>query len=66
MVECRSVRPPFYRTLYRTKKPLYAEIIEVYYNILDSNTVRVFHTMKCRYIHKFLLKMSRRRQKNAG
>jgi hypothetical protein len=33
-----------------------ANPLEVYYNILDSNTVRVFHAMKCRYIHKHLLK----------
>jgi hypothetical protein len=33
-----------------------ANPLEIYYNILDSNTVRVFHAMKCRYIHKHLLK----------
>jgi hypothetical protein len=30
-------------------------IIEIYYNILDQNTVTVFHAMKCRNIHKHLL-----------
>ena len=29
--------------------------IEIYYNILDRDTVRVFHAMKCRSIHKHLL-----------
>ncbi|MDR2495284.1 MAG: hypothetical protein LBD24_08700 [Spirochaetaceae bacterium] len=32
-----------------------ANPLEIYYNILDSNTVRVFHAMKCRSIHKYLL-----------
>lgn len=32
-----------------------ANPLEIYYNILDSNTVRVFHAMKCRNIHKYLL-----------
>jgi len=32
-----------------------AHPIEIYYNILDENTVRVFHAMKCRNIHKYLL-----------
>jgi hypothetical protein len=32
-----------------------ANPIEIYYNILDHNTVRVFHAMKCRNIHKHLL-----------
>jgi uncharacterized DUF497 family protein len=30
-------------------------LIEIYYNILNSDTVRVFHAMKCRNIHKHLL-----------
>jgi hypothetical protein len=33
-----------------------ANPLEIYYNILDNNTVRVFHAMKCRNIHKYLLK----------
>ncbi|MHC6203964.1 hypothetical protein ACYULU_12315 [Breznakiellaceae bacterium SP9] len=33
-----------------------ANPLEIYYNILDSDTVRVFHAMKCRSIHKHLLK----------
>ncbi|MDR0475678.1 MAG: hypothetical protein LBH43_18655 [Treponema sp.] len=32
-----------------------ANPLEIYYNILDHNTVRVFHAMKCRNIHKHLL-----------
>jgi hypothetical protein len=32
-----------------------ANPLEIYYNILDSDTVRVFHAMKCRSIHKHLL-----------
>jgi hypothetical protein len=32
-----------------------ANPLEIYYNVLDSNTVRVFHAMKCRSIHKYLL-----------
>jgi hypothetical protein len=32
-----------------------ANPIEIYYNILDQDTVRVFHAMKCRNIHKHLL-----------
>jgi hypothetical protein len=32
-----------------------ANPLEIYYNILDGNTVRVFHAMKCRNIHKHLL-----------
>ena len=32
-----------------------ANLLEIYYNILDHNTVRVFHAMKCRNIHKYLL-----------
>jgi len=32
-----------------------AHLIEIYYNILDQDTVRVFHAMKCRNIHKHLL-----------
>ena len=34
--------------------------IEIYYNILDSDTVRVFHAMKCQNIHKQLLQKNRR------
>ncbi|MCL2411586.1 MAG: hypothetical protein FWC97_08090 [Treponema sp.] len=30
-------------------------LLEIYYNILDQDTVRVFHAMKCRNIHKHLL-----------
>jgi uncharacterized DUF497 family protein len=32
-----------------------ANPIEVYYNILDHNTVRVFHAMKCRKDFKRLI-----------
>jgi hypothetical protein len=32
-----------------------ANPLEIYYNILDDNTVRVFHAMKCQNIHKHLL-----------
>ena len=32
-----------------------ANPIEIYYNIIDQSTVRVFHAMKCRNIHKYLL-----------
>ena len=32
-----------------------ANLLEIYYNILNENTVRVFHAMKCRNIHKHLL-----------
>jgi hypothetical protein len=32
-----------------------ANPLEIYYNILDNDTVRVFHAMKCRNIHKHLL-----------
>jgi hypothetical protein len=32
-----------------------ANPLEIYYNILDTNTVRIFHAMKCRNIHKHLL-----------
>jgi hypothetical protein len=32
-----------------------ANPLEIYYNILDRDTVRVFHAMKCRNIHKHLL-----------
>jgi hypothetical protein len=32
-----------------------ANPLEIYYNILDGDTVRVFHAMKCRSIHKHLL-----------
>jgi hypothetical protein len=32
-----------------------ANPLEIYYNVLDRNTVRVFHAMKCRSIHKHLL-----------
>ena len=32
-----------------------ANLIEIYYNIIDQNTVRVFHAMKCQNIHKYLL-----------
>ena len=32
-----------------------ANPIEIYYNIIDLNTVRVFHAMKCQSIHKYLL-----------
>jgi hypothetical protein len=35
-----------------------ANPLEIYYNILDRNTVRVFHAMKCRNIHKHLLEDS--------
>ena len=31
-----------------------ANLIEVFYNILDSDTVRVFHAMKCRNAFKSL------------
>ena len=33
--------------------------IEVYYNILDENTVRVFHSMEYRNIHDKYLRMKR-------
>jgi hypothetical protein len=33
-----------------------ANPLEIYYNILDTNTVRIFHAMVCRNIHKHLLK----------
>jgi hypothetical protein len=33
-----------------------ANPIEIYYNILDADTVRVFHAMKCRNVYKHLLK----------
>lgn len=29
--------------------------LEIYYNIIDHDTVRVFHAMKCRNIYKHLL-----------
>jgi len=32
-----------------------ANLLEIYYNILDQNTVRVFHAMKCQNIHLHLL-----------
>ncbi|MDR2479833.1 MAG: hypothetical protein LBD48_11050 [Treponema sp.] len=32
-----------------------ANPLEIYYNILDRDTVRVFHAMKCRSIHTYLL-----------
>jgi hypothetical protein len=32
-----------------------ASAIEIYYNVLDQDTVRVFHAMKCQNIHKYLL-----------
>ena len=32
-----------------------ANPIEIFYNVLDSNTVRVFHSMKCRNSFKHLL-----------
>ncbi|MCL2181357.1 MAG: hypothetical protein FWB83_09545 [Treponema sp.] len=32
-----------------------ANLLEIYYNILDRDTVRVFHAMKCRNIHMHLL-----------
>ena len=32
-----------------------ANPIEIYYNIIDQNTVRVFHAMRCQNIHKYLL-----------
>jgi len=32
-----------------------ANLLEIYYNILDQNTVRVFHAMKCQNVHKHLL-----------
>ena len=35
-----------------------ATLIEIYYNIIDKNTVRVFHAMKCRNMHKHLLETS--------
>jgi len=31
------------------------KLLEIYYNVLDQNTVRVFHAMKCRNVHKRLL-----------
>ncbi|MDR1445784.1 MAG: hypothetical protein LBI90_02690 [Treponema sp.] len=33
-----------------------AKALEIYYTILDQDTVRVFHAMECRNIHKHLLK----------
>jgi uncharacterized DUF497 family protein len=32
-----------------------ANPLEIYYNILDQDTVRVFHAMKCQNVHKQLL-----------
>jgi len=32
-----------------------ANLLEIYYNILDKDTVRVFHAMKCQNVHKHLL-----------
>jgi len=32
-----------------------AKLLEIYYNILDQDTVRVFHAMKCQNVHKHLL-----------
>lgn len=32
-----------------------ANTLEIYYNIIDHDTVRVFHAMKCRNIYKHLL-----------
>ena len=32
-----------------------ANPVEIYYNILDHDTVRVFHAMKCQNFHKHLL-----------
>jgi hypothetical protein len=32
-----------------------ANPLEIYYNILDRDTVRVFHAMKCRNVYKHLL-----------
>ena len=32
-----------------------ANLLEIYYNILDKDTVRVFHAMKCQKVHKHLL-----------
>ena len=32
-----------------------ANPVEIYYNILNHDTVRVFHAMKCRNFHKYLL-----------
>jgi hypothetical protein len=36
-----------------------ANPLEIYYNILDRDTIRVFHAMKCRNIHKYLLEDER-------
>jgi len=32
-----------------------ANLLEIYYNIIDQDTVRVFHAMKCQNIHKHLI-----------
>jgi len=32
-----------------------ANLLEIYYNILDQDTVRVFHAMKCQNIYKHLI-----------
>jgi len=32
-----------------------ANLLEIYYNILDQDTVRVFHAMRCQNTYKYLL-----------
>ena len=32
-----------------------ANLLEIYYNILDQDSVRVFHAMKCQNVHKHLI-----------
>jgi hypothetical protein len=39
-----------------------ATAIEIYYNILDQDTVRVFHAMKCQNIHKYMLENKQEEQ----
>ena len=32
-----------------------ANLLEIFYNILDTDTVRIFHAMKCRNTFRYLL-----------
>jgi len=37
-----------------------ANLIEVLYNVIDENTIKVFHAMKCRNIYSPLIKNRRK------
>ena len=34
-----------------------ANLLEIMYNVIDEQTVRVFHAMKCTNVHRELLKL---------